>query len=375
MDFCVITNGYPNKNNIYNNGFIHSRVREYKTKGLSGYVILLNDKENYTYIYEDIHVHVATKRHAIELLTDTNPSKILIHFITRDMFEVVKLANRIQETIIWIHGTEAISWKRRTFNMSLNPLRAVSFLKYVIFNKLQMNYLKKIIIEHGSSLTFIFVSNWMMQAMIKDLKLEDFTARYFIIPNFVDPRIFKYNQKNEDVMLNVLSIRSYNSRKYATDIVAKTIIRFSKRPEFKEFTFNIYGNGKFHKKDTKKIKKYANVHIYNYFLEQKDIPDIHRKNGIMLIPTRQDAQGVSMCEAVSSGLIPITSNNTAIPEFIEDDYGYLCSSIDDYVKSLLAIYNNISKYHQMSITGSETMQEICGDSAIIKEIKIITEGE
>ena len=42
-------------------------------------------------------------------------------------------------------------------------------------------------------------------------------------------------------------------------------------------------------------------------------------NGIFICPTRQDAQGVSMCEAMSSGLVPITLYNTAIPECLPND--------------------------------------------------------
>lgn len=370
MDFCLITNGYPNKKNIYSNGFIHSRVREYKARGLKGFIIVLNKKFSYTYNYEDICVYILSKKNAVELLISSNPSKVLIHFINKEIFDVVKLANRIKDTIVWIHGTEALSWKRRTFNISLNPLRTLSFLKYIIFNFLQLNTLKNIVLKYGQYITFIFVSKWMMQTMAKDLGIREFNAKHFIIPNFVDPRMFNYKKKDRRVILNVLSLRSFNSRKYATDIIAKTILRFSKYPEFKEFTFNIYGDGKYHKKDTKKIIKFKNVNVFKYFVEQVDIPSIHKKNGIMLIPTRQDAQGVSMCEGVSSGLVPITSNNTAIPEFVKDEYGYLCSSINDYVEALLAIYNN-NKFDNMSRLGSKAMKELCGFKTITKEIEII----
>ncbi len=41
--------------------------------------------------------------------------------------------------------------------------------------------------------------------------------------------------------------------------------------------------------------------------------------GVFLSPTRMDAQGVMMCEVMASGLLTISSDNTAIPEFIVDE--------------------------------------------------------
>ncbi|XQF90920.1 hypothetical protein ACOBV8_06130 [Pseudoalteromonas espejiana] len=38
------------------------------------------------------------------------------------------------------------------------------------------------------------------------------------------------------------------------------------------------------------------------FLQPIEIPKVHQKAGIYLGVTRMDAQGVSMCEAMSSGL-------------------------------------------------------------------------
>ena len=50
---------------------------------------------------------------------------------------------------------------------------------------------------------------------------------------------------------------------------------------------------------------------------------MHKKNGIFMVPTRLDSQGVSRDEAMSSGLVPITNNVAAIPEFVDDTCGML----------------------------------------------------
>lgn len=68
--------------------------------------------------------------------------------------------------------------------------------------------------------------------------------------------------------------------------------------------------------------------------------------GVMLIPTRQDAQGVSMCEAICSGLVVVTSDNTANPEFASTQYAYLCNHIEDYVNAIENLYYNSSIFKE-----------------------------
>jgi hypothetical protein len=101
-------------------------------------------------------------------------------------------------------------------------------------------------------------------------------------------------------------------------------------------------------KDAEKSKLFShfrdakNVIIKGTFLDQKSIKALHDQNGVFLAISRQDAQGVSMCEAMSSGLAIISSNNTAIPEFIPDYQGGLLSNNtpSDIANKILEIVEN-----------------------------------
>ena len=86
-----------------------------------------------------------------------------------------------------------------------------------------------------------------------------------------------------------------------------------------------------------------------------------------------DAQGVSMCEAMSSGLIPITSNNTAIPEFVtHKKTGFLTESVNEIVDSVNYLYNNPTDYLKMSREASLSIAKISGiDVVMKKEMQLI----
>ena len=81
----------------------------------------------------------------------------------------------------------------------------------------------------------------------------------------------------------------------------------------------------------------------------------------MLIPTRQDAQGVSMCEAMSSGLVPVTSNNTAIPEYVNE--------LKDAIQEM---YYSPDIFLKKSKKASQHINKICSPQKVItKELDLI----
>ena len=80
----------------------------------------------------------------------------------------------------------------------------------------------------------------------------------------------------------------------------------------------IIGDGPLFDDLIKPLKHFTNVKYQKTFLQHHQIAKIHKNYGIFLIPTRMDSQGVSRDEAMASGLVPITNNVAAIPEFVRD---------------------------------------------------------
>jgi glycosyltransferase involved in cell wall biosynthesis len=126
---------------------------------------------------------------------------------------------------------------------------------------------------------------------------------------------------------------------------------------------------------TQKVSHFKNVKLISGFLSNEEIPLKHLQNGVFLCPTRQDAQGVSMCEAMSSGLVPVTSNNTAIPEFVEDKYsGFLnVNTPVKFADSIEFIFNNPKRFLKISKNASIAITNKCSSSLVSKlELDLFT---
>ncbi|MGG1634056.1 glycosyltransferase [Paenibacillus sp. NRS-1760] len=372
-DFIVITNGYPSKNNLYNNGFVHRRVVSYLEKGHLGIVIILRPEHKILkkYEYENVIVYEGNGANIQQILLDNSKAKIFIHFVDIHMIKAIRSVKENFEIYVWVHGAEALSWKRRIFNLRPNIKSFLSFLKYIYFNTKQLSFLRKLILNDELNIKYIFVSNWMKEILEIDTKTILNQNRYEIIPNVIDDNLFNYHRKTEKHHLKILSIRPYTSRKYANDISVKLILKLSEKSYFENLTFNFYGDGYLFNKTLRPLKQFKNVHIFKRFLNQSEISKIHREHGVFLSPTRQDAQGVSMCEAVASGLIPIVSNNTAMPEFVTKDFGFLCNDINDFISAFDSIYNNYAEFVEKTKIGSEFMLNKCGNHLINDELKVI----
>ncbi|NFP91583.1 glycosyltransferase [Clostridium sporogenes] len=372
-DFIIITNGYPSEKKLYNNAFIHRRVINYLEKGYKGFVIVIRP-ENKTlkkYKFDNVVVYEGNSANVKELLLENLNVKIFIHFVDIHMIRAIRSVSEKYDIFIWIHGAEALAWKRRLFNLRFNLKSILSFIKYIYFNVKQMKLMRNLILNDKLNIKFIFVSNWMKDILERDTNTVLDKSKYEIIPNIIDDKLFYYHEKTEKQCLKVLSIRPYTSRKYANDISVEIVLKLSEKDYFNDITFNFYGNGYLFEKTLKPLTKFKNVNIYKKFLNQFEIAKLHSENGVFLSPTRQDAQGVSMCEAIASGLVPIVSNNTAIPEFVNLDFGFLCNNINDFVKAFDTLYNNPSDFICRSKKGAEFMLDKCGSHIIDKELESV----
>jgi len=122
------------------------------------------------------------------------------------------------------------------------------------------------------------------------------------------------------------------------------------------------------------LEKFSNVVIKRGFLSHKEIASLHKEFGIFITPTRMDSQGVSRDEAMSSGLVPITTDITAIPEFVDTESGVLTPPEDYKAMSegILELFNNPNKFMEMSRNAAKRVRKQTDSKIIIDaELKII----
>ena len=143
---------------------------------------------------------------------------------------------------------------------------------------------------------------------------------------------------------------------------------------FDKLEFMIIRDGPLIDEHIKPIKHFTHVKYQKNFLQHHQIAKIHKNYGIFLIPTRMDSQGVSRDEAMASGLVPITNNVAAIPEFVDSECGIL---VEPENAKLLAdaiefLYKNPEEFMRLSRNDANRVRMQCDKDWIIsKELDII----
>jgi glycosyltransferase involved in cell wall biosynthesis len=165
----------------------------------------------------------------------------------------------------------------------------------------------------------------------------------------------------------MVSIRSFSSEVYD---IKKTIELMSLLPD--DYTLDIYGEGKLilkYKKLIVKMNLEKRVKIIPKFLDHENMKKTFRSYDLFISTTRFDSQGVTMLEAVSSGLLLVTINNSSREEFIEDGVtGLLANNIDELSNKILEITNNNALFQKVVLQGSSKMKDLSTNCISEKEI-------
>lgn len=376
--YIVVVPSYPSDTNPYSNAFVHARVKNYIAEGLSVEVFCVNRKtfaksrHGKSYVYDSVTVTEGNVKDLYRKLREDSFEKVLVHFGLRKILSAIIRAVPSTPLIVWFHGVDIIAWYRRLYNLRWK--NCIKFAGYAVLNTIQRGYLYWLMKTHGEYIHCVFVSNWLKNTAEKDIHRRGKISRYSIIPNIVDEKVFSYQPKAADDRLNILSIRSFISKNYANDLSVKAIHALSDRPFFNELSFTICGTGRLWNKTVKPLRKYPNVKLYNRVFTHTEIVTLHKAHGIMLMPSRQDTHGVSTCEGMSSGLVPVTSNNSAIPEYVPTTCGYLANNYLELANAIEDMYYSPDKFLVLSKKAAVYINSKCASSVIIsKELHIITE--
>jgi L-malate glycosyltransferase len=362
MKILVFDINYPSDTNLYGDVFVHARVKGYIERGHEVHVLAFFTRGE-SYSFEGVAVtcvsNLADLQRTIRAIA---PDVIAIHFFQGWMLE--KLVKPLGiPVVIWVHGGEALGWYRRLFDLRVNR----QFARYAAVNTLQLSRMRRLyryVRTDGTRTALVFVSRWMRNVAAADTLFD--IEPYAIIANPIDTGIFRFQEKDPAMRGRVLLIRSFDSRKYANDLAVRAILDLSKTAAFERLSFTIVGSGRYFTELTRPLRDLTNITLMERFLTRDAIQELHAQHGLFLCPTRQDAQGVSMCEAMSSGLVPIASNNTAIPEFVANGVnGFLCRTPQDLARAIVCTWENPDQFQRMSREASRSISEKAGASTVI----------
>lgn len=322
----VLCEGYPSKEKIYNQAFIHSRNKEYLKYGVE--VDVLSFSANKRYVYEKINVIPEP-----ECMDLSQYAAVISHAPNiRNHYRFVrKNKNRIDNLILFFHGHEILkvhdyypddySWFNKTSKIKKMIRNFYDEIKIFLLKRL----LKKDYVRS------VFVSQWMLDEALKCMRLNLLPTDSSIIINNPINSAFSnahYEFTLKDKLADVITIRPLDGKKYAVDKVVELAIANPR------LSFHIYGKGVFFQN----VKKPDNVEVFDAFIEQKNIPALLNKYRAAVMPTRLDAQGVMMCEMASYGMPIIVSNLPVCHEMLDgfDNVTFIDNS--DFNKTIIDFY-------------------------------------
>lgn len=373
--YLVITNNYPSYNDLYKNAFVHSRVKAYKEAGVACDVFRFKADSALSYHeFEDIDVTTGGAE-ALEIqLRHGRYKHIVIHFIDRGMWDVIKHhLDRVQVTV-WTHGADIQSYARRAFLYDTPEQHA----KAQSLSDARLSLWREMLSPMHPNLKIVFVSRYLAETSMEDLGIQIPPQQYAIIHNPIDTDFFEYKPKPAEQRKKILSIRPYASRVYANDLMVKAILDLQQYEFFKELEFRIIGDGPLFDEILAPIAGLENVIIERRFLNRHEIKVLHQQYGLFMCPTRMDTQGVSRDEAMASGLIPLTNAVAAVPEFVDKSCAVL-SHPDDHqglVQGIVELYKNEESYIKMMNLARENAYAKCNAKHIINnEISLLIDCE
>lgn len=370
----LVTNGYPESGTLYRNAFLHRRVLAYLDRGVPVDVVCVRAGERQrSYEFEGVLVHVCSPGTLAATVAISDHAAIAVHFLDEAIWEALRDAASLRQVVVWLHGSEIQSWRRRLFNH-----RSDSEIEQAMRDgERRTAFWRTLLQDPPPGLRLVFVSRTFAEETWEDLGLELPRDRWSVIHNPIDTHLFQYRPKSEDQRLRILSIRPHDYRIYANDLVADAIHELARLPLFGSLRFTLVGDGKLWAENFSGLAQYPNVELRQGFLSQQGIADLHRSHGVFLVPTRGDTQGVSRDEAMASGLVPVTCRAGSVPEFVDEASGIVCPVDDPSAlgAAIMRLCEHPGLFHRLSEGAARRVRmQSMSDRVIVEELSILGVG-
>lgn len=365
----IVVHHYPSYKDIYRYGFVHSRVRGYIKKGVNPLVFVLSGSELTFSEYEGVDI-ISGNNEVLDKILKEGVDTVLVHFMSADIWKSLKELPSSINIYVWCHGADVLLFDRRSYNyVTAEEIR----YGHQVSNSIK-NFWSPIFSNIPENLHFVFVSEFLAGVVMEDYGVTIPKNKYSVIHNPIDTSIFKYREKNPEDRFKLLSIRPFATRMYANDLTLKAINILAQRKDFERFDIMIVGDGKLFDKTITILKNYPNVKIRRGFLSHYEIAELHSKYGVFICPTRYDTQGVSRDEARASGLVPVTTEIAAVPEFVNKDTAMLTEpeNPESIAEAVSQLADNPDLFVRMSrVTSESAVSELSMEKVITQELELI----
>ena len=374
-DVLLFCPNYPDMSGARGNGgeFVRARVAAYARHGLAVLVVEVT-RLNRAVVLEQQVGHACLRIAPLalnELLRCLagHYRAVMVHAMTPQL--ATQLARHVapERIAYFFHGAEIRDYRRLHFNYTTAEMEANRRARDST-HFARMAAARAVIRSARSPM--VFVSHYLRDIAARDTGLALPLAQ--VIPNFIDTEFFAYRAKSVAMAGRVLLIRAFDGANYAADIAVAAILDLLATAPDVALQFTVCGFGRHFRSLTAPLAGYANVVLREGYLSRDEIRALHACHGIFLAPSRHDTQGVTMCEAMASGLVPVTHAVGGIPEYVDAECGELASDDTprEFARCIARLAADSGGFLRKSAAAAAHMQARCGAHAtIVRELALI----
>jgi len=304
LKVALLAPGYPSTRSPRDYAFVHARGKLYVAAGHAVRAFTAGDSTvELVEDVEGVEVERPTWRALPRRIQAWRPDVVAVH---APYFRIIDVAEAIDlPQVAWIHGHEAL-WSTRSHEWEHGwSSRVARFTKVPMRNAYQWWRLRRYLRRVGA---VVFVSRWMQRSAEGFVRQRLSQAQ--IVPNPVDTAAFQYAFQASRLRAGV-SVRSLENSKYGIDIAIKAF----QGPIDAHLT--IVGTGRLAAEYRALARRVgANVTFIETPVRHGDMPTLLSEYGFFVAPSRVEAQGVAMCEAMAVGLPVVGTQVGGIPEFV-----------------------------------------------------------
>ncbi|MCG3209577.1 MAG: Glycosyltransferase Gtf1 [Anaerolineae bacterium] len=358
MRIIILTDCYPSIQRPDACAFIHARTQLYVKLGHHVLVISRPRPELKTQdSFEGISIlRPVSLNAAYAAVQQFAPDVIAIHFPYRRTY-ATQLAIQLRDhypLVSWIHGYETMYTAFFGYHHGLSRLLSVPH------DWFKLRYLKSFL-EQSSSV--VFVSNWIKGLAERSMRYHN--PHSIVIANPVDTELFSpTSTPPPNQQLRGIALRSLGP-KYGLDIAIRAY------NALEQTRLTIIGTGPLEQELRSLIRRTnSQTTLQARGFPHSEVPSILRQYDYFVAPSRNETQGLAMCEAMSCGLPVIATNVGGIPEFVRDGIdGYLVPPENPQAlrEAVLKLVSDQEHCRQMGQNARQHMIELCDGRRVIQQ--------
>lgn len=362
MRIAILSEVYPTNDQPNRRAFVHARAKAYQRSGHEVQVFTEGDSGGADEAFEGVPIRCGTGGELQASMLQFGPDVIAFHtpYAGTASFEVANQLAGEYPVVVWIHGYEAMYTAFQGYHQGWQRWASVPW---------DMRKLWRLRQFLPSCAAVVYVSQWLRALAERNLRYRYPTTH--VIHNPVDTQRFAplqgNSEENREVVRGV-ALRSLG-RKYGLDIAVQAFAGIT------HTDLAIVGTGPLEAELRRQIKQTrSNTQLITQGFPHDQVPALLRQYDYFVAPSRNETQGLAMCEAMSCRLPVVASHVGGIPEFVRDGVdGYLVPPEDPPAlrRAVLRLTEDLERCRQMGKNAREHMLEICDSRhTIAQELEV-----